>query len=311
LGIGSVLSNFLGTTGASMVLIRPFLAANGHRKHRAHLPIFLIFIVSNISGLLTPLGDPPLFLGFLRGVPFFWTLRLFPQWIFAVSILLAVFYCFDRFVFKDTAPVAKSDGGDKSPLKLNGKRNLLCLATIVGSVFLPTPYREIVMVAAILVTLKITPEQYHKGNNFEYHAIKEVATLFLGIFITMIPALEILQLKGASLGVTAPWQFFWASGAFSSFLDNAPTYLTFIALGQGLKLGGPFMDVPVNILIAVSVGAVFFGANTYIGNAPNFMVRSIAASSGWKMPSFFGYMLWSGCILIPLFVLVTFVFFLG
>ncbi len=310
LALGAVLANFIGTTGASMVLIRPLLHANHYRKHHIHIPVFFIMIVSNLGGLLTPLGDPPLFLGYLLGVPFFWTLRLFPFWLLGISVLLAVFFVIDHNSFdhetKKQQRLARSD----APVSVKGLRNLACLAAIiVSTVYVPTPYREILMIAAAIASLKITPKTYHEANGFNFDPILEVAILFLGIFITMIPALELLYLRGAELGITQPWQFFWATGGFSSFLDNAPTYLTFVALGQGLKLAGPNLNLPEAILIAVSVGSVFFGAITYIGNAPNFMVRSISQHRGWKMPSFFGYMAWSGAILIPLFILITIIFF--
>lgn len=307
---GAVLANFIGTTGASMVLIRPILSANAYRKHHIHIPVFFIFLVSNIGGLLTPLGDPPLFLGFLLGVPFFWTLRLFPFWIFAVSILLAMFYFLDQRAFAHESRQQKIQSRSDSPVTCKGKRNFACLgAIILATVFVPAPYRELIMIAASLVSLRITPKSYHEANGFNFYPILEVAILFLGIFITMEPALEILYLRGNEMGITQPGQFLWATGIFSSFLDNAPTYLTFIALAQGLKLAGPHLNIPEALLAAISVGAVFFGANTYIGNAPNFMVRSIAIHRGWKMPSFFGYTLWSCGILLPLFALLTFLFF--
>ena len=186
---------------------------------------------------------------------------------------------------------------------------MLCFLAIICAAFLPAPFREEVMVAAALASHFMTPKKYREGNDFHYAPILEVGVIFLGIFITMVPALELLRLRGGEIGITQPWQFFWASGGFSSFLDNAPTYLTFAALGQGLGLGGPFLGMPEKFLLAISAGAVFFGANTYIGNAPNFMVRSIAEHSEWKMPSFFGYMLWSGFILLPLFFLITLIFF--
>ncbi len=309
LGAGSILSNFLGTTGASMVLIRPLLRANQHRNHHTHLPVFFIIIVSNIAGLLTPLGDPPLFLGFILGVPFFWTLKLFPFWILAVAILLLVFYVVDRRAFMREPLAGSQPSAGEFSMHLKGKRNMLCLALIMGAVFLPVPYREIVMTVVVLISLKITPTSYHRENNFSFYPIKEVAVLFLGIFITMIPALQLLQLHGSKLGINASWQFFWATGFFSSFLDNAPTYLTFVSLARGLVLGGPILGIPEVLLTAISVGAVFFGALTYIGNAPNFMVRTIAVQSGWKMPSFFGYFLQTSLICIPLFLLITRVFF--
>jgi len=310
LALGAVLANFVGTTGASMILIRPLLRANAHRKHHVYLPIFFIFLVSNIGGSLTPLGDPPLFLGYLNGVPFFWTLKLFPLWITALGILLPLFFLVDLLFLKwDRTPHAATEPASGKGPHLKGNRNIACFAAIIGAVFLPEPFREIIMILAALVSIRITPKQYHEANGFNYDPILEVAIIFLGIFVTMVPALALLETRGAELGVTQPWQFFWSTGAFSSFLDNAPTYMTFAALGEGLKLGGPYFHMPEHLLLAVSAGAVFFGANTYIGNAPNFMVRSIAEHRGWKMPSFFGYMAWSVGILIPLFLLITFFFF--
>ncbi|OGX11829.1 MAG: hypothetical protein A2351_00245 [Omnitrophica bacterium RIFOXYB12_FULL_50_7] len=309
LALGAFLANFIGTTGASMVLIRPLLFANHYRKHHIHIPIFFIMIVSNIGGLLTPLGDPPLFLGFLLGVPFFWTIKLFPFWSIALVILLGIFFCIDHHAFAHESRRQQIQSKSDIPVSLKGLRNLGCLLAIILAVFLPSPFREIIMVVAALVSLRITPKTYHEANGFNFDPILEVAILFLGIFITMEPTLEILYLRGAELGITQPWQFFWATGGFSSVLDNAPTYLTFVALGQGLKLGGSILNLPEAILAAVSVGAVFFGAMTYIGNAPNFMVRSIAQHRGWKMPSFFGYMAWSVGILLPLFLVITLIFF--
>jgi Na+/H+ antiporter NhaD/arsenite permease-like protein len=308
LGLGAILSNFIGTTGASMVLIRPLLRANAHRSHHAHLPIFFIFIVSNIGGSLTPLGDPPLFLGFLSGVPFFWTFKLFPLWLVSIALLLVIFYLTDRAILAldKTAPKALESN---EPVKLKGKRNLFCFALILLATFLPVPFREALMIAAAIASVWITPKSYHDANGFSHVPILEVAVIFLGIFITMLPALELLRIYGGELGMTRPWQFFWSSGGFSAFLDNAPTYMTFTALAQGLHLVGPHMGMPEMLLLAISAGAVFFGAMTYIGNAPNFMVRSIATHSGWKMPGFFGYILWSGAILIPLFLLITLIFF--
>lgn len=309
LAAGAVLANFIGTTGASMVLIRPLLFANDYRKHHIHIPIFFIMIVSNIGGLLTPLGDPPLFLGYLLGLPFFWTLKLVPFWGLAITVLLGIFYFVDRRAFRHESKRQQIKSRSDIPVKLKGLRNFGCFSAILVAIFLPSPVREVMMIAAALVSLKITPKTYHTANGFNFDPILEVAVLFLGIFITMEPALEILYLRGHELGITLPWQFFWITGGFSSFLDNAPTYLTFVALAQGLKLAGPHLNIPETILIAISVGAVFFGAMTYIGNAPNFMVRSIAQHRGWKMPSFFGYMLWSAGILLPLFLLMTWVFF--
>ena len=267
-------------------------------------------MVSNIGGSLTPLGDPPLFLGFLNGVPFFWTLRLFPLWITALGILLPLFFFVDWLFLKlDRTPHAATEPPSGKCAHLKGKRNIICFAVIVGAVFLPEPFREIVMILAALVSVRITPKSYHDANGFNYAPIVEVAVIFFGIFVTMVPALALLETRGAELGITQPWQFFWSSGGFSSFLDNAPTYMTFAALGEGLKLGGPYFHMPERLLMAISAGAVFFGAMTYIGNAPNFMVRSIAVHRGWKMPSFFGYMAWSAALLLPLFLIITLIFF--
>jgi len=310
LGAGAVLANFIGTTGASMILIRPLLLANAYRKHHTHLPLFFIMIVSNVGGLLTPLGDPPLFLGFLQGVPFFWTLTLWPVWLTGVGLLLAAFYIRDTVHFKKEGFFHRAESRDIDiPPRLNGLRNLACLGAIIGAFFIPTPYREAVMLVAAAVSYWITPKEFHEENNFNFYPIIEVAILFLGIFITMVPALELLRLKGGELTVTDPRQFFWATGFFSAFLDNAPTYLTFVALGQGLGNGGFYLGLSEPVLRAISVGAVFFGATTYIGNAPNFMVRSIAETSGWKMPSFFSYIAKASLFLIPLFLLITLIFF--
>ncbi|MDP3703184.1 MAG: sodium:proton antiporter [Candidatus Omnitrophota bacterium] len=310
LAVGSVLANLIGTTGASMVLIRPFLRTNSERRRSAHLPVFFIFTVSNIGGCLTPLGDPPLFLGFLRGVPFLWTLSLWPEWLVMIGALLTLFYAYDAFWWgKETAKTIKRDLALVRPLRLRGRRNLLCLAGILWAVFLPEPWREVVMVAMGWLGYRWTPPAYRKHNEFTFLPIAEVAILFAGIFITMVPALVLLRAHGHEFGVTQPWQFFWLTGGLSAFLDNAPTYLAFVSLGQGLGLGGPFLDVPERILQAISLGAVFMGANTYIGNGPNFMVKAIAEEMKVKMPSFFGYMAYSATILLPLFLVVTLVFF--
>ena len=308
--LGAVLANLIGTTGASMVLIRPFLRTNSERRHIAHLPIFFIFMVSNIGGCLTPLGDPPLFLGFLRGVPFFWTLSLWPEWVFMVCLLLAVFFAFDTVAWKqEKRSDVKRDAASVKPLRLRGKRNLLCLAGVVWAVFLPEPWRELVMITMGILGFAWTPKDYRKKNAFTFLPIAEVAILFIGIFITMVPALVLLKEHGAQFGITKPWQFFWLSGALSSFLDNAPTYLTFVSLGQGLGAGGPILGLPEQLLRAISLGSVFMGANTYIGNGPNFMVKAIAEEMKVKMPTFFGYMAYSATILLPLFLIVSLVFF--
>jgi Na+/H+ antiporter NhaD/arsenite permease-like protein len=320
LGAGAVLANVLGTTGASMLLIRPVLRANAHRKRAPHVVIFFIFVVSNIGGSLTAIGDPPLFLGYLRGVPFLWTLRaMWPLWLFACGLVIGVFYLIDRraralegIESGDPAAVREAPGAveaSRSPLSIAGKVNLLLLAVVIGAVFLPTPYRETVMTAAALLSVWKTPAGVREENEFTYHPIEEVAILFAGIFATMIPALLILRARGAELGVATPAHFFWAAGALSSFLDNAPTYLTFFSLAQGLGGEGPVAGVSRPILRAISAGSVFMGANTYIGNAPNFMVKAIAEEAGVRMPSFLGYMAWSCGVLLPVFALLTLIFF--
>jgi len=311
LGAGAFLASFVGTTGASMLLIRPLLQTNRERKHVAHTVVFFIFLVSNIGGCLTPLGDPPLFLGYLLGVPFTWTFRLFVPWLFTTGLVLAVYVVWDRRAHAREAKTdLKRDFYEVRGLRVAGKENFVLLAGVLAAVaFLHAPWREGAIVALALFSWLRTDPGLHRTNRFTFHPILEVAALFAGIFATMLPALHILQARGAELGVREPWQFFWATGALSSFLDNAPTYLTFLALARGLHLPADVVGVPNALLTAVSLGAVFMGANTYIGNGPNFMVRSIAEERGVKMPSFGGYMLYSGAVLIPVFVVVTVVFF--
>src|SRR5216117_2048283 len=335
LAIGSVLASFIGTTGASMLLIRALLQTNRERTRVRHTVIFFIFLVSNIGGMLTPLGDPPLFLGYLQGVPFAWTFRLWPHWLLMVGVLLLTYFVWDTFLYtREPLAAIRRDRARIEPLRVRGALNTLGLAGVVLAVaFLGAPAREAVMVALAAVSLWWTPREIRRANGFTSYPIVEVAVLFFGIFLTMIPALELspprsrksssagiifltmipalelLRLRGGELGVRAPWQFFWATGVLSSFLDNAPTYLTFLALGQGLGLAREVADVPHTHLTAISVGAVAMGANSYIGNAPNFMVKSIAEEQGVKMPCFIGYMLYSGLILLPLFAVVTLIFF--
>jgi len=311
LALGSVLASLVGTTGASMVLIRPVLQTNRERTRVRHTIVFFIFLVSNIGGMLTPLGDPPLFLGYLLGVPFTWTFRLFPHWAFQVAVLLGLYFVWDTLEYgREPVAARRRDLVEIEPLRVRGAANLLALALVVLAVAaLHAPWREAAIIALSAVSLWRTPRAVHDANGFTLRPIVEVAVLFVGIFVTMLPAVELLRLRGGELGIRAPWQFFWATGILSSFLDNAPTYLTFVALGQGLGLAREVVDVPHAILAAISVGAVAMGANSYIGNAPNFMVRSIAEEQGVKMPSFFGYMLYSGGVLLPLFVVVTVLFF--
>lgn len=339
LAVGAVLASFIGTTGAAMVLLRPLLKTNSERENVVHTVIFFIFIVANIGGCLTPLGDPPLFLGYLRGVPFAWTFRLVIEWGFAVGILLVIYYTWDRIQYrKETRTALVADATKIEPLRLRGVINFGWLGGIVASVaFLNGNYihaihenhwigfiREATMLLLIILSIVTTSKSLRAENKFTFNPIIEVAFLFIGIFITMVPSLILLELHGKELGLTQDWHFFWASGGLSSFLDNAPTYVTFFTTATGLNLeqatalagqAAPegLMWVGQNLisektLIAISLGSVFMGANTYIGNGPNFMVKAVAEESGIKMPSFFGYMIYSCCILLPLFVLVTFIF---
>ncbi len=311
LAVGAGLASFLGTTGASMLLIRALLQTNRERTRVCHTVIFFIFLVSNIGGLLTPLGDPPLFLGYLRGVPFTWTFRLWLPWVVAVGLLLLVYFIWDS-VLHPREPIAaiRRDRTQLEPLRLRGALNLLWLVGVVLAVaFLGRPWREVSMLALTGLSLRMTPRALRRANGFTAYPITEVAVLFFGIFLTMMPALELLRTRGGELGVREPWQFFWASGILSSFLDNAPTYLTFLSLAQGLRLVDEVVGVPHAILAGISIGSVFMGANSYIGNAPNFMVKSIAEESGVRMPSFFGYMLYSALILVPIYLAFTWLFF--
>jgi Na+/H+ antiporter NhaD/arsenite permease-like protein len=308
--IGAVLANFVGTTGASMLLIRPLLQTNSERRHTIHVPIFFIFLVSNIGGSLTPLGDPPLFMGFIKGVPFFWTLRLLPVWALMVAGVLLMFYLFDRYQYgKEESRDLIRDRRRVIPLHVTGTINFLWIAGIVAGIFLPFPRREGVLILMAVLSILTTKRQHRTDNRFTYNPILEVAILFAGIFVTMVPALLILNARGAEIGITRPWQFFWSTGALSSFLDNTPTYMAFFSMAQGLGLNGDMMGIPSLFLKAISAGAVFMGANSYIGNGPNFMVKVIAEEYKLKMPSFFGYMAYSFAILIPLYVVVTLIFF--
>jgi Na+/H+ antiporter NhaD/arsenite permease-like protein len=326
LALGAVLANLIGTTGASMLLIRPYLRANHRRLKKHHLVVFFIFIVSNAGGMLTPLGDPPLFLGFLRGVPFEWTFSLFPVWAATVGALLIVFNVYDQYVFVrediETPGALAEQVQPTRRLHIRGSLNFLFLAGVMAAAILsghfgwPKGAQEAMMIAMALLSWFTTSRTIHEANHFHLHPIVEVAALFAGIFVTMIPALKILETRAADLNLQAPWQFFWMSGALSSFLDNAPTYLTFAAMAAGVTGGtvenlGTLLHSPLgeSLLRAVSCGAVLMGANTYIGNGPNFMVKSIAEHHQVKMPSFGGYMLYSGAILIPIFVILTFLFF--
>ena len=344
--IGTVLASWVGTTGAAMLMIRPVIKANAWRQKKVHVIVFFIFLVANIGGCLTPLGDPPLFMGFQRGVPFTWTFHLLPILIFNLVLMFALFAVIDKHFYnkeikEGRTPLDLIDENDKQPLRLEGAHNLIFIAIIIVGVLanglLPDmfpafangaglhiydeivfPYATLAEIVIILVaaflSIKTTKTSTRELNEFTYAPILEVAKLFIGIFITMIPALILLKAHGAELGLTHPWQMFWAAGALSSFLDNTPTYLVFLqmagALGATQGITTSVGTVSQLMLEAISAGAVFMGANTYIGNAPNFMVKSIAEENKIKMPSFFGYMGWSVAILIPLFIIDTVVFFL-
>ncbi len=305
LAIGAMIANLIGTTGASMLLVRPLLRANAKRPRNAHVVIFFIILVSNIGGLLSPLGDPPLFLGFLRGVPFFWTLRLWPVWLVTVGLVLAAFIAIDLWHWREEAVHPR----EELMFAIRGAHNFIFLGGVIGAVFLPAPWREMLMLLMAVLSYRLTEESIHAENGFTFRPIKEVAILFIGIFMSMMPALLILEARGARTGLSQPWHFFWATGLLSSFLDNAPTYLTFLSAAHGLGLPAEVAGIPAKLLAAVSAGAVFMGANSYIGNGPNFMVKAIAEEQGVKMPSFLGYMVYSGAVLMPIFVIVTFVFF--
>ena len=336
LSLGALIASFVGTTGASMLLIRPMLRANAARPRKAHTVVFFIFTVSNCGGLLTPLGDPPLYLGFLSGVPFEWTFQLWREWLVVNGALLAIYYAWDRLMWiRDRQEMpAGEEPGSREALGLDGWWNILFLLGVVIVIYCggngigtggpENPWRfpvpEILMLLLAAGSFFATPKRLREMNRFSFGPINEVAILFVGIFATMIPALLLLNTHGASMPVREPWHFFWATGILSSFLDNAPTYLTFAATGCGMKgidvsqarYLAKLLHVPggPELLAAISCGAVFMGANTYIGNGPNFMVKAIAEESGVRMPGFFGYMAFSGAVLIPLFVIVTLLFFL-
>jgi len=336
LAIGTVLASFMGTTGAAMLMIRPVMRANAWRQKKVHVIVFFIFLVANIGGSLTPLGDPPLFLGFLKGVPFFWTFtHLMPLFVFCGVILLALFYGIDSYLYRreSAKPPARTE-----KLGIEGGVNFALLGCIVGAVLLSgvwnpdvhaTIYhieidlqnvvRDLLLLAIAFVSLKVTSGESRQANDFSWGPILEVAKLFIGIFITIIPAIAILRAgkDGALSGIInmvtdgsgrpIDAMYFWLTGILSSFLDNAPTYLVFFNTAGGDPV--QLTTTMASTLLAISAGAVFMGANTYIGNAPNFMVKAIAEQGGIAMPSFFGYMAWSVGILIPLFILVTLIFF--
>lgn len=344
--VGTVMASWIGTTGAAMLFIRPLIRVNEWRKEKAHVMVFLIFLVANMGGCLTPLGDPPLFMGFQRGVPFTWTFHLFPILVLNLILLFMAFYFIDRHYFKKELAAGRQPSDmqlhDNSPLvKIYGKKNffyiLLIIVGVMANNFLPEafpffangagipifeeivfPYSTLVEIILILTAAQLsihtTPANIHKENQFSMNPIKGVAVLFSGIFVTMIPALVFLETHGSALGINQPWQMFWITGALSSFLDNTPTYLVFLqtagSLGAASGVITSVGTVAPVMLEAISAGAVFMGANTYIGNAPNFMVKAIAEDSHIHMPGFFAYIGWSLEILFPVFILDTLLFYL-
>lgn len=369
LAVGAAVANIVGTTGASMILIRPFLRVNHYRIRPYHV-VFFIFIVSNMGGALTPIGDPPLFLGYLRGIPFFWVAEaLWLKWVVAMIAVLVAFYLIDLRSFRSLpAKVRHSAEGEEEEGEVSGSENILFLAVIIGAVFITNPpfLREAIMIGAAVASYLRTKQSVHEKNGFNFLPIREVAILFLGIFATMMPALQWLEQNAAMLGIRTPGAFYWATGVLSSFLDNAPTYLNFLSAAIGLQVTpeairamqqalagwegnltrlGTGMPAEINLALAkvvryhydaavagtvsidalkssyllgngglyvqaISLAAVFFGAMTYIGNGPNFMVKSIATQSGVDCPSFLGYMVrYSIPILLPIFFFIWLVFF--
>jgi Na+/H+ antiporter NhaD/arsenite permease-like protein len=342
LALGTLLASIMGTTGAAMLLIRPLLRANDNRRHVAHVVVFFIFLVANAGGALTPLGDPPLFLGFLKGVDFFWTMRnILPETIFMWVLLLALFYVIDRHYYlnrEEELPVRQDPTPDSRGIRIEGKVNFVLLLAVIGLVLmsglwkpgivfdvmgtdvpLPAVLRDVLLVVVTVASLIVTPHVARAGNEFNWEPILEVGKLFAGIFLTIIPVIAMLKAgtDGAFAGVIRAVSdgngqpidsmYFWATGILSSFLDNAPTYLVFFNTAGGDP--ATLMTRDASTLAAISAGAVFMGANTYIGNAPNLMVKAIAESRGVRMPSFFGYMAWSCTVLVPLFLVMTLLFF--
>ena len=343
LAIGTMLASWIGTTGAAMLLVRPLLRANRERRHRAHTVVFFIFLVANIGGALTPLGDPPLFLGFLHGVPFFWTFALWQEMVFTAACVLGCYVVLDTYHWRrEDAVLRVRPAGPREPLRIDGWHNLVLLAGVLVAVIVSGVWdlgevsvlgvhqqiqnllRDAVLVMVLVASWQTTPRRIRELNDYSWEPIREVAILFAGIFATIIPALAMLRVgeRGALAfvvhAVRAPAHFFWASGGLSSFLDNAPTYLTFLSTALGRLYPGVPEHEAIRRLIAenhaflqaIATGSVFMGANTYIGNAPNFMVKSIAEEAGVPMPSFFGYIVrYSLPVLIPTFALATWVFF--
>lgn len=326
MGIGAVLASFMGTTGAAMLLIRPIIQTNKERTFKVHTILFFIAIVANCGGLLTPLGDPPLFMMYLRSAPFTWFFSLFPEWLFTNVILLVIYFLVDTYYHKkEPVSAIVRDETNIRPIKIEGKRNFIFLAGVVLAVaFINEQYlsfininpyfkfvREAVILLMAYLSLQFTPKLLRTSNNFTWHPIQEVAYLFLGIFVTMVPALLYLEVNATHLGVTTGEQFYYYTGLLSSFLDNTPTAVTFhsLALGLGITEGTLVAGIPEILLKEISIAAVFFGAMTYIGNGPNFMVKAVAEENNIKMPDFFSYMFkFSIIVLLPIFILVQLLF---
>lgn len=329
--LGYALASFVGTTGAAMLLVRPLLEMNRDREWKAHTLFIFTAMVANCGGILTPLGDPPLFLLYLRGAPFMWFMEMYPQWVTIGVILLIGYYLVDLYIYKHKEPIGVRpsyhyDNESGFTINVRGAKNFILLVGIVLSVAMINPgvipamgehdapfyikfLREIALIAIILLSLKLTKKRVREDNHFSWEPITEVAIIFIGIFVTMTPALIFLNQNASSLGITEPWQFYYAAGALSSFLDNAPTAVAFHTVAQGIAQGGDLVaGVPALLLKAVAMGAVFFGSMTYIGNGPNFMVKSIAEKEGVKMPSFFGYIFWALLILLPVYATVQYLF---
>ena len=331
LAIGFLLASFIGTTGAAMLMIRPLIDMNQQRKHITHTILFFIALVANCGGVLTPLGDPPLFLLYLRGVDFFWFIGLLPQWATTGAILLTIYYITDRYIYYKKEPIeaVMADVRERENLKVSGKINIVYLLAIILTVsFVNSSYiprmgshdapvalrflREIILIGIILLSLLTTKKKVRKENHYSWEPIIEVAFVFIGIFATMTPALLYLNANAAKLGITEPWQFYYGAGLLSAFLDNSPTAVAFHTVAQGLPHSANIdlvAGVSELLLKAIALGSVFFGAMTYIGNGPNFMVKAIAEQNGIKMPSFFGYIFrFSIVVLLPVYILVQVIF---
>lgn len=330
LAIGFVLASLIGTTGAAMLLIRMLLEINKQRKHKIHTVLFFTAVVANCGGLLSPLGDPPLFLLYLRGADFSWFMNMFPEWLFVGAVLLTIYYFTDRYYYKrEPHECIEADKAESTGLKIKGAINGIYLLIIIWAVAFVNAdripamgaedapiymkyLREIILIAVILLSWFTTKKSVREANHYSWSPIIEVAVLFIGIFATMTPAMIYLNANASSLGLTAPWQFFYSTGAVSSFLDNAPTAVAFYTIASGLPVveGIPYVaGIPEVLLRAIALGSVFFGSMTYIGNGPNFMIKSIAEENGIAMPSFFGYIFkFSLIVLLPTYIVMQFIF---